>query len=122
MLLGCQGVARGVGSEVNESGVHYLGVMALARWRILRRFPASSVLVSLPGGRREGASAVVKSLSASASHCGEDKVTHTGQVITKATRDISKVFSFLQKWENDDYRNLRFIDREKKVLFFLGAW
>lgn len=66
------------------------------------------------GGRGLGG---LRSLSVSARWCGEDKVTHTGQVRdSKITvKQVAMLLFSVQKWESDDYRNVRFIDREKQV-------
>ena len=61
-----------------------------------------------------------RTLSFSSSRWNQDDVTHTGQVQPHTSLELvfqpSHFFiTFSQYWEKDDYRNVRFIDRQKLV-------
>ena len=62
-------------------------------------------------------SASVRSVSLSAVRWNQEKVTHTGQVSQTSHRSsvLKVVFLILQHWERNDYRNVRFVDKEKQV-------
>lgn len=46
----------------------------------------------------------------------QEKVTHTGQVSSNyITHNLINNYCFFKKWEADDYRLVRFVDRPKHV-------